>query len=322
VDLVLGKVVVALDPQPDGAKFSVATRAGSVTAVGTAFAVELTDDGAGSSARVLHGTVVVRNSDGTESRLAAHEGMVVGKVEKRALSVDEERTDGALLVSTELWGRARSGALEVEATPRDALVRVDGRLMGPVPVFARLDPGHHTLATSADGRDPELEDVDLSEGERTRRTPTLTVTRPMVSDAIGHHAPAHVSASAADLLSRARSLRAKGQLRDAVKVYRELCSTYPASPEARASLVSLGELELGVLGNAHAALAAFDAYLKGDGSLRQEALYGRIRALRALGETTPERAAIASFLETFPESVQASPLRARLAELGGAKQLR
>jgi len=77
-----------------------------------------------------------------------------------------------------------------------------------------------------------------------------------------------------------------------------------------------------VLGNAHAALAAFDAYLTGNGSLRQEALYGRIRALRALGKTAPERAAIASFLEAFPESVQASPLRARLAELDGAKQLR
>jgi tetratricopeptide (TPR) repeat protein len=99
--------------------------------------------------------------------------------------------------------------------------------------------------------------------------------------------------------------------REAAATYRRLFSLHPKSAESRASLVSLGELQLSELGEPKGALESFDAYLRGGGALVQEARYGRIRALAKLGRKGDERRAIEQFLTDYPRSVQASSLRAR-----------
>ena len=68
------------------------------------------------------------------------------------------------------------------------------------------------------------------------------------------------------------------------------------------------------LGNAAAALQAFQAYLKrGGGSLSHEAEHGRIRALHALGKVAEARRESADFLQRYPSSPHAPSLRRQLA---------
>jgi len=117
-----------------------------------------------------------------------------------------------------------------------------------------------------------------------------------------------------DLLEYARSLRANGDFRRAAEVYRKVHADSPQSPSGRAALVSLGDLLL-TLGDASGALSAFDSYLVGGGTLAQEASFGRVRALRALGRSGDEQRAIQRFVAAYPGSPQSRVLRARLAAM-------
>ena len=119
--------------------------------------------------------------------------------------------------------------------------------------------------------------------------------------------------SAEELLASARSLRASGRALEASHAYRHLISTWPHSPEARVGLISLGELELSELAAPAAALREFSAYLKARGSLDPEARYGRIRALGRLGRQAEELSEARDFVRDYPNSPQASDLRARLS---------
>ncbi|MGK3969307.1 tol-pal system YbgF family protein [Sorangium sp. So ce118] len=122
--------------------------------------------------------------------------------------------------------------------------------------------------------------------------------------------------SAEALLVRAQSRLGQGKSAEASAAYRALLAQHPSSPEARAALVSLGQLAL-QQGKAAEALGYFERYLAGAGPLAAEARVGRVQCLRRLGRTADERAAIADFLSRHGESVHAPRLRARLAELGG-----
>ncbi|WP_437723160.1 tetratricopeptide repeat protein [Sorangium sp. So ce861] len=118
------------------------------------------------------------------------------------------------------------------------------------------------------------------------------------------------------LLLRAQARLAEGKTAEASAAYRALLAQHPSSPEARAALVSLGQIALHQ-GKAAEALGHFDRYLAGPGPLAAEARVGRVQCLRRLGRAADERAAIADFLARHGESVHAPRLRARLAELGG-----
>ncbi|WP_437712383.1 tetratricopeptide repeat protein [Sorangium sp. So ce448] len=119
------------------------------------------------------------------------------------------------------------------------------------------------------------------------------------------------------LLLRAQTQLGQGKSAEANASYRALLAQYPASPEARAALVSLGQIALHQ-GKAAEALGYFDRYLAGAGGpLAAEARVGRVQSLRRLGRAADERAAIADFLARHGESVHAPRLRARLSELGG-----
>src|SRR5437660_5834 len=81
----------------------------------------------------------------------------------------------------------------------------------------------------------------------------------------------------------------------------------PTSSEAHAARIAYGDLFL-ARGDAQAALDAYDVYLRRGGGLAEEASFGRVRALRALGRGAEERAATDAFLARWPASAAAPAL--------------
>jgi tetratricopeptide (TPR) repeat protein len=122
--------------------------------------------------------------------------------------------------------------------------------------------------------------------------------------------------SAPALLAEARHEMSQGHPREALALYKKLRAAYPASPEAATVLVTMAKLELN-LGSPAPALADFEAYLKGGGPLAPEAMAGKIRALRALGRSADEQAAIEQYLGQYPNGFEARAFEQRLRVLSG-----
>ncbi len=114
--------------------------------------------------------------------------------------------------------------------------------------------------------------------------------------------PASERLSASEMLAKARELRGAGKLRKAASVYSELARVYPSSPEAHAAAVSLGQVQV-QRGQLRRALRAFDRYLRRGGPLAEEAHWGKVQTLHALGETDKRDAAVAAFASAHPRSV-------------------
>ena len=125
-----------------------------------------------------------------------------------------------------------------------------------------------------------------------------------------------VRLSATALLAEAGRARGEGQLDRAASLYRRLQREFPGTPEALVSTVPLGRLLLDG-GSARAALAAFDGYLRGmpRGPLVAEALYGKGRALEALGDGVEERRTWERLVTDHAGSAYAPHARRRLAAL-------
>jgi hypothetical protein len=154
---------------------------------------------------------------------------------------------------------------------------------------------------------------ELSTGDE--QPPTIT-TGPVATSSRQPSTTTAAQPTPSSLLQKARRLRLEGRHSEAAAAYRELQQRHPSSAEARAALVSLGQLQLSHLSAPSAALRSFDAYLSREGgALDREALHGRIRALRALGRAGAERRAIEGYLRRFPSGVRANSLRLRLQEL-------
>ena len=124
------------------------------------------------------------------------------------------------------------------------------------------------------------------------------------------------SETAASLLKEASSARRSGEAERAIALYRRLESQFPSSPEASLATLPLGGLLL-ERGEARSALAQFDRHVRaGQGSrLLPEALYGRGRALAALGNRPEEQRTWSMLLAQFPDSPYAGHAKRRLAEL-------
>jgi TolA-binding protein len=111
--------------------------------------------------------------------------------------------------------------------------------------------------------------------------------------------------SARTLLQRAQQRRLAREWRGAIRTYRELIRRHPGSSSARVAQVSIGTLQLDHLGRPAAALRSFGRYLRRHrrGTLAQEAAFGRLRALRALGRTCAELRGLRAFLKRYPRSL-------------------
>jgi hypothetical protein len=100
VVLEAGKVAATVRHQPPGATFAVSTAAADVTAIGTAFTVEVTEDGRATIARVVEGTVAVSppgrpGADGV--RLSAHQALSASGGARWRMSSEEEREEWSLV---------------------------------------------------------------------------------------------------------------------------------------------------------------------------------------------------------------------------------
>lgn len=133
-----------------------------------------------------------------------------------------------------------------------------------------------------------------------------TLERTVESDAPPIRADAP---SANDLLRLARSKRRSGDADGALASYEKILRRHPKSATARIAAVSVGQLRLSK-GDARGALQAFRRYLDGGaGALSEDAAYGEIRALRALGRTAEAKRATSEFLTRYPESHYGAKLK-------------
>ena len=301
-----GHAVAHLHPQPAGSTFGFETAAGSVVAKGTVFS--LRTDGSSVTLRVHEGVVI--NSKGNETSAYKAPSLALLSHERAPLqAIDETASDLRLVELAKYFGDEARGTLVVGAAEGSSVALSDFRL-GMTPISALIQPGDYRMEVSRTGFAPIVERLTLEAGARTVRNyePTTELS-PTASNPAAKGSHGVVSLTAAELLERARALRAGGSYKDASGVYQRLVREYASSAEARVALVSLGELQLSQLGDAGAALQSFEAYLRGGGSLRQEASYGRVRALRRLGRVSDARVATDAFISAYPNSVQAATLR-------------
>lgn len=198
---------------------------------------------------------------------------------------------------------------------------------GNAPVVTRVMHGR-VLVRATDGREQTVaahEQTSMrdaaptalpaadEERQRALLVPSDDVETDAPDAAVPKTAPA--SKSASELLVAIRERHAEGDLDGAVASYRELFEQHRSSPQAHAALVPWGDLVLTRLDDPVRALAAFDRYLVRGGALEEEAAFGRIRALRALGRVPAERAAIETFLQRFSDGPLVPSLRERLRSL-------
>jgi TolA-binding protein len=117
---------------------------------------------------------------------------------------------------------------------------------------------------------------------------------------------------AASLFESANTARRRNRFTEALSLYDELQRRYPASTEAHVSHVSLGRmlLERGLWADA---VPQLDKYLAAGGTLSPEALFGKARALDALGRRGDATATWQKLLAGYPESVYAPQARERLS---------
>ncbi|AUX20880.1 uncharacterized protein SOCEGT47_013560 [Sorangium cellulosum] len=191
-----------------------------------------------------------------------------------------------------------SGAAPVDATPAPSSAPAPA---GAPPPRAAPEPAAPAARPRGAARGPSA------------AAPPATASSPM-----GSSAAAASAVTAEQLFREANDARRAGSARRAIALYRALQQGFAASPEATLSLVSLGSLLLDT-GAPAAALAQFDRYLAAAGSraLAVEALYGRGRALRALGRSGDEAQTWRRLLREHPSSPYAEHARRRLTELGG-----
>lgn len=305
-----------------GPGLTIRTADGEASSLGTIYVVEARG---GRLVRVetLEGTVAVRRG-AAHQQVAAGQGLEPGE-EPRPLATD--RRDALLA----MVGRDRqSGAgasLTVQTTPSGARVLLDGLDQGFAPVSLLLAPGAYALEVEAEGFSGVREELAVSEGEALRRLYHLEAApAPDAGAAVAaaeveprpaarEHAPLPPQErTPSAYYERANALRREGRRAEAVAVYEELRSRFPGTAAARNATYSIGELSLQSLGRPQEALRAFEEYLaQPGGAVRQEAMLGRIEALRRLGRGEAERRAIEDYLARYPDGVGSESLRARLS---------
>ena len=236
----------------------------------------------------------------------------------------DERVAGVTPVSLLLAPGEHAVVVHVPSGEKRETVHVDARphasqVRAVVPNARTFSLGEAVPVASASSIDP-------AHGRSAATAPTAasSTVLPVAVDApfLGSPAPTAVggaapeSPSASELLAAARERRVRGDHDGSVRAYRELFSRHGTSLEAHAALVPFGEIQLARLADPGGALSSFDRYLARGGPLSEEASYGRLRALRALGRTVDERAGIEVFLRMYPDSNAASSLRERMRVIG------
>lgn len=318
-----GRVVVRVAPMPEGKHFSLSAGPLEARALGTFYVLEIEPTGS-ASVGVMEGRVrVVRHASSVV--LSPRQRTVAGRSLSEPVTLDPARADTyRALLPAHASSDVAGVALHLKTEPAGASVELDGQVVGRSPLSLMTTPGKRNATLRLEGYQPMTRSFEIEPNERNSfqlfslnraDAPPPTVTHGMKPT--GRLVPAP---SAADLLRAARGLVGKGRWAEAAASYRRLRQLHPGSAEAHTVLVALGQLQLDRLGDPRAASRSFSAYLAGGGALSQEAHYGKIRALRALGARPEERAAIEQYLARHPSGEDAPSLRKRLIRLQASKR--
>ena len=186
--------------------------------------------------------------------------------------------------------RAPAGASEVASSAPHAAAdanpgRAPAKTPGPVSTSESAPAPVGPVAT------PVPTSVAASQPTRTRSAP----------DVLGAKA----------LFGEANKKRLAGDTAGAVALYELLAERHPGSAEADLAELSLGKLLLAT-GDAAGALLHFRLAQASGGALGSEALWGEAQALKTLGRSSDERAALERLLAEHPDGAYAKAARKRL----------
>ncbi len=301
-----GLVIATLKPRAAGQSFSLSADGVRATAKGTTFGVDTR--AASPEVIVLEGAVEV-NAGATRELVRDHMrwGAAAGRAPvQSAVGRAEEAQFWALLAPRELWRHGEVGILELQGVELGLEASIDEGRRFTLPLLTFVPAGKRRVSVRhAAGTETEYL-VEVEAGERRRLD---------VGDA-SNAVQVRAAASPKFLLEQARAKLKLGRVSEALAGYAELRRAFPGSAEARTVLPTMGRMELEQRNNPARALAHFEAYLAQPGPLQQEALSGKVRALRALGRTTEERLAIEQYLRRHPAGLEARALGQRRSALG------
>jgi len=210
--------------------------------------------------------------------------------------------------------QAPKNTKETAHSPRTVTPTVEQPVALPAPpVDARQVDAPQVETPTTPSAKQEMAPSARNTGAPPAETRTATRTEPTGDLAVAPEVHAQEIPSASAVFADANAARRRGDHRVAAELYQALLRDHPASAEATAARATLGRMYLDD-GDAANALAAFDGYLAtADGSLREEAMVGRARALERLGRRAEEHAAWDAVLARFPQSIHGDRARGRLA---------
>lgn len=343
VQVVRGRGVASLAPQPPGSDFSLRWRDVRATAVGTVFSLTAPTSRTDAEVRVLEGRVAVVGGeagapDWSETVEAAEAlALAPGQPLRKAVPQDAEAADRDL-VARASGADGTMSYVSLQTEPAGAEVSIRGVSMGVTPLHAAVPAGEPWVELQLEGFTPIRQQLRLEPGEQAAQRFGLVAEAPAEAPAdLGldtevelpesptpratsrarkantRRAPAQPS----EFLGVAREQLELGHTRKAAATYEKLLARHPGSQEAAAARVALARLYQDHLGRPRRALALYEAYLRRGGPLAEQARHGKIRIHRARGNTAQEQAAIREFLAAHPKSGRSPALRSRLERLDG-----
>jgi tetratricopeptide (TPR) repeat protein len=244
ISLTRGRAVVSLVPQPPGTTFSVTTRSGKVTAVGTIFSVEV-DAGGASVVRVSEGRVLVQTALTQATRsLRAGEILRIGDEAPKTLAPADRERDLALLPEG-LRAHARvtngapppsaggaQGASQDQMLEQAQALRASGEFRRAVELYQRI---HELNPGSASGRAALVAQGEL-------RLSSLGDPQGALAAFNAYLARGGALSQEASF-GKARALRALGRRAEERQTIEQFIATYPEAPQSRVLRRRLAELE-------------------------------------------------------------------------------
>lgn len=243
--------------------------------------------------------------------------------------VNPDREDPSLRVVTSAGAvkvvgtvfRVRALGSTVDTDVLRGSVRIEPRNAAPFTVQtgyrAELSTGERRALTILETRDYEqqLQERSLLKyhqlpAETVREEREVTSLEPKAAK----NGPPALSTGT--LLAQVRLLRREQDWVGVAHTYEKLIKRHWGSDAANASMVALGELRVDKLSDPAGGLGWFESYLDtGAEELAAEALFGKARALRALGDLDRERKTLNELTTRFPKAIQANAARRRLHEI-------
>lgn len=304
----VGTAVAALGPRAPGHTFSLTDGDVKAVAHGTIFSLTKSKSGSLTQVTVVEGRVEVSGAKTTTTSVRAHSELEVardGGQKSTAISRSHEAQFLSLVAPRELWQSGELGIVSIGQQPDGSQVTIGEEGPFALPVKSFVPAGPQRLVVRNTRGEEGLIDVEVRAGE----TQSVDAASSRPGTEKGASKPS--SKGDAELLAEARNAMSRGDSPAALAAYRRLMAQYPNSAAATTVLVTVGKLELRQ-NSPTRALRAFDSYLSRGGPLVPEALSGKIRALRALGRTDDERAAIQRYLRQYPGGFEAVALKKRL----------